>query len=72
MIIPSWFFVVNQEEILDKGLGLIGLNNYLINCTHFFVLYYVLFGILPAFVFRKLGLFTLEFKVTTFIPQKII
>jgi len=72
MIIPSWFLVVNQQEILNGGLGLIGLDNYLINSIHFFVLYYVLFGVLPAFVYRKMGLFTLEFKVTTFIPQKII
>ena len=73
MIIPSWFLIVNQANILtSQGVGILGIENYLINAVHFFVLYYVLFGIVPAVVFRKFKCITMEFKMSAFIPQKLI
>lgn len=72
-IIPSWIIVVYQRDFRNKTASvLVGFENYLINAAHFLLLYYILFGALPAYLFRKAKLIKLEFKISEFIPQKII
>jgi len=53
-MIPSWIFFWYQ--FTDITFVQRGANMYILNAIHFFILYFVLFGILPKHVFAKLGL----------------
>jgi hypothetical protein len=51
-IIPSWlfslFFVENGEWIKD-----IGLNAFIVDGVHYFILYFWIFGYMPIYVLHK-------------------
>lgn len=71
MIIPSWILVIFTSELFNKQ-PLEGLAVFLMNSLHFYVLYYFLFGIIPAYIFKRFRLISSEFKVSHLIPQKRI
>jgi hypothetical protein len=52
LIIPSWIFAV----FLEKGSWIkdIGLNEFIVDAVHYFILYLWLFGVMPVFVLGKL------------------
>ena len=54
MIIPSWLFII----FLEKGSWIkdIGLNEFIVDCVHYLLLYLWLFGAMPVFVLSKLKL----------------
>ena len=51
LIIPSWIFVI----FLQKGSWIkdIGLNEFIVDSIHYFVLYFWLFGVMPLVIFKK-------------------
>lgn len=51
MIVPSWLFI----SFLEKGSWIkdIGLNEFIVDGVHFFVLYLWIFGYMPYFVLEK-------------------
>lgn len=51
MIIPSWLFVVLLED--GSWIKNIGLNEFIVDAVHFFVLYLWLFGYMPLLVLEK-------------------
>ena len=72
LIVPSWFLVFYMPDILYyTSIGIVGIDVFLINSLHFFVLYYFLFGIIPAYIFKRFNLFALDLKIPQFIPQKM-
>lgn len=52
MIIPSWLFILLIQE---RGTWVkdIGLNTFIINAIHFFLLYFWIFGYMPILVLHK-------------------
>lgn len=69
-LIPSWFLIINQSDLeRDKNIVKIGLSNYLINSLHFFLLYYFLFGILPAYIFKNLRILNHDFRFSQMISR---
>jgi hypothetical protein len=52
-IIPSWLLILLLQ---DKGTWIkdIGLNVFILNSVHFFLLYFWLMGYMPILIFRKL------------------
>jgi len=51
MIIPSWIFVLLLEE--GSWIKDIGLNEFIIDAVHYFLLYLWLFGYMPILIFEK-------------------
>lgn len=56
MLIPSWMIIIfvqgrNTSESLIEGLGI---NDFIIDALHFFVLYLWLFGYMPVYVLGRL------------------
>jgi hypothetical protein len=53
LIIPSWFFILLAQ---DKGTWIkdIGLNNFIVNAIHFFLLYIWIFGYMPILLLNRL------------------
>ena len=56
MIIPSWLFITlvegqENDETLARRLGV---NDFIVDATHFFLLYLWLFGYMPVLVLSKL------------------
>ena len=51
MMIPSWLFVL----LLENGSWIkdIGLNEFIVDAVHFFVLYLWVFGYMPVYVLEK-------------------
>jgi len=56
-MIPSWIFYAFFDEIMEKfNKSAVFINEYLFFSLHFFLLYYLLFGLSPYYVFAKMGL----------------
>lgn len=53
LIIPSWFFLLLAQ---DQGTWIrdIGLNNFIVNAIHFFLLYIWIFGYMPYLLLHRL------------------
>lgn len=51
MIIPSWIFILVLED--GSWIGDIGLNEFIVDGVHFFILYLWLFGYMPIYVLEK-------------------
>jgi hypothetical protein len=53
LIIPSWFFILLAQ---DAGTWIkdIGLNTFIVNAIHFFLLYIWIFGYMPILLLQKL------------------
>lgn len=57
LMIPSWILVVFQKELVQTDvMRLAGLNDYLLNAIHFFILYFWLFSFVPLYLFKRLQL----------------
>jgi hypothetical protein len=50
-IVPSWLFVLLIED--GTWIRDIGLNEFIVDCVHYFVLYLWLFGYMPVFVLER-------------------
>ena len=52
LVIPSWLFII----FLEKGTWIkdIGLNEFIVDCVHYFILYIWLFGGMPVLLLHKL------------------
>jgi hypothetical protein len=55
LLIPSWILVIYSDALLE-ALQAVGLNDLILTSTHFFILYYLGFGILPKHLFARLDL----------------
>ncbi len=51
VMVPSWLFVVLLED--GSWIKDIGLNEFIVDAVHFFVLYLWLFGYMPLLVLEK-------------------
>jgi hypothetical protein len=51
MMLPSWIFVLLLEE--GSWIKDIGLNEFIVDAVHYFLLYLWLFGYMPIFLFEK-------------------
>ena len=51
-IVPSWIFIIFLEE-RGSWMKDIGLNKFIIDSLHFFLLYLWLFGFMPVLLFKK-------------------
>ena len=52
LIIPSWIFVIYFEK--GNWVKDIGLNEFIIDSVHYFILYFWLFGLMPVLLLDKL------------------
>lgn len=50
MVVPSWIFVLLLEGSWIKDIGL---NEFIVDAVHYFLLYFWLFGYMPILVFQK-------------------
>ena len=57
LLIPSWIFYIYFTTIMEGvSSTTLFINEYLAHGLHFFLLYYLLFGLSPYYIFSKLGL----------------
>lgn len=69
-MIPSWILLYYQEYFEETHIyKLFGINRFLVCCIHYFFLYYVLFGLIPCFVYLKLGLTFMDLRLSTLLPH---
>lgn len=50
-MVPSWIFVLLLEE--GSWIRDIGMNEFIVDAIHFFILYIWLFGYMPVFLLEK-------------------
>lgn len=56
-LIPSWIYSIFFKDLVKKlDLHVVFFNEYLLHGIHFFFLYYIVFGLTPFYVFKKLNL----------------
>jgi len=60
-ILPSWLVIYFQPTFI-VSLQQDGLDMYIVNALHLLGLYFMLFGVLPKYVFNKLGLLNKDSK----------
>jgi hypothetical protein len=52
LIIPSWIFAIYLEG--GSWIKDIGLNEFIVDAVHYFILYFWLFGLMPVFLLNRL------------------
>lgn len=58
-VIPLWIVAIYQKPIMAY-FARSGINNYLFYAIYIFAIYFLLFGMLPVTIFKKLNLLNLE------------
>lgn len=57
LLVPSWFLYVYFSEIMVAiSTETLFINEYLVHCVHFFVIYCLVFGFAPYYIFSKIDL----------------
>lgn len=64
-MIPSWILINYQEDLINLSfLKLLGLSNFMIDCFHYFLLYYGLFGFIPVYIYLYYGWVFVDLKLS--------
>ena len=62
-MIPSWVLIYYQDELMVmKNSGLLGISDFMVDSVHYFVLYYGLFGMIPIHIFLYYGYAFMDLK----------
>lgn len=56
LLAPSWLLIAlfQKQQNEDSWIRKLGLNDFILDSFHFFVLYFVLFGLAPVYLFGRL------------------
>ena len=69
-MIPSWVLVIFQQDVINYSSShFIGLSKFMLDCVHYFLLYYGLFGVLPVYIYLCLGLAFMDLKFSMVLTQ---
>lgn len=57
LLIPSWFFYIYFYDFLESvSNDTLFINEYLSHAIHFFLVYFLIFGFAPYYIFSKIKL----------------
>jgi hypothetical protein len=55
LIVPSWLFIIllQGQQGEDTWIKNLGINDFIVDGIHFFILYLWIFGYMPVLIFEK-------------------
>lgn len=62
-VIPSWVFITYQDYLINlNSTYILGISNLMMDCLHYFLLYYGLFGVIPVYIYLYFDLAFMDLK----------